>query len=95
METNSYFFFHYKDTPLLVVNTSNIDFVHREADRREHRLSVEEANRLEIQMGYPETDPHGDPIPTPEGELKDMPQLTLSEWETGKPARIVQSDRRQ
>ncbi len=26
------FFFHYKDTPLLVVNTSSIDFVKREAD---------------------------------------------------------------
>lgn len=26
------FFFHYTDTPLLVVNTSDIDFVHNEAD---------------------------------------------------------------
>ncbi|XXF76405.1 deoxynucleoside kinase [Myxococcaceae bacterium GXIMD 01537] len=27
------FFFHYNETPLLVVNTSDIDFVHSEADR--------------------------------------------------------------
>jgi deoxyguanosine kinase len=26
------FFFHYSDTPLLVINTSDIDFVHNEAD---------------------------------------------------------------
>ena len=26
------FFFHYADTPLLVINTSDIDFVHNEAD---------------------------------------------------------------
>jgi deoxyadenosine/deoxycytidine kinase len=28
----NYFFFHYQETPLMVVNTSGIDFVHRDAD---------------------------------------------------------------
>jgi deoxyadenosine/deoxycytidine kinase len=28
----NYFFFHYQETPLMVVNTSEIDFVHRDAD---------------------------------------------------------------
>ncbi|HVZ80848.1 MAG TPA: deoxynucleoside kinase [bacterium] len=28
----NYYFFHYADTPLMVVNTSEIDFVHRDAD---------------------------------------------------------------
>ena len=28
----NYFFYHYTDTPLLVINTSEIDFVHREGD---------------------------------------------------------------
>ena len=31
----NYFFFHYHATPLLVINTSEIDFVHREADLEE------------------------------------------------------------
>ena len=31
----NYFFFHYDATPLLVINTSDIDFVHREADLEE------------------------------------------------------------
>ena len=28
----NYYFFHYSDTPLMVVNTNEIDFVHRDAD---------------------------------------------------------------
>ena len=28
----NYYFFHYQETPLMVVNTSEIDFVHRDAD---------------------------------------------------------------
>ena len=31
-EAYNHFFFHYKDTPLLVIDTSEIDFVHEEAD---------------------------------------------------------------
>jgi deoxyguanosine kinase len=31
-EAYNSFFFHYKETPLLVVNTSEIDFVHKEED---------------------------------------------------------------
>jgi deoxyguanosine kinase len=31
-EAYSYFFFHYRETPLLVVNTDDIDFVHRPDD---------------------------------------------------------------
>jgi deoxyguanosine kinase len=28
----NYYFFHYQETPLMVVNTNDIDFVHRDAD---------------------------------------------------------------
>ena len=31
-EAYNYYFFHYQESPLLVVNTSAIDFVHRQAD---------------------------------------------------------------
>lgn len=31
-EAYNYYFFHYQESPLLVVNTSEIDFVHRQAD---------------------------------------------------------------
>ncbi len=31
-EAYTYFFFHYRETPLLVINTDDIDFVHKEED---------------------------------------------------------------
>jgi deoxyguanosine kinase len=31
-EAYNYYFFHYQESPLLVINTSEIDFVHRQAD---------------------------------------------------------------
>ncbi len=42
---------------------------HREAERREHDLSPEETERLAAALGHPVYDPHGDPIPTAEGEV--------------------------
>jgi deoxyadenosine/deoxycytidine kinase len=38
----NYFFFHYRDTPLIVVNTNEIDFVDNEADLDELTREVEE-----------------------------------------------------
>jgi deoxyadenosine/deoxycytidine kinase len=38
----NYFFFHYDDTPLLVVNTSEIDFVERDADLDDLMAQVED-----------------------------------------------------
>jgi deoxyguanosine kinase len=37
------FFAHYTDTPLLVVNTSDIDFVNNEADREGLMIAIEKA----------------------------------------------------
>ncbi|NBD09050.1 MULTISPECIES: deoxynucleoside kinase [Corallococcus] len=37
------FFAHYADTPLLVVNTSDIDFVHNEADREDLMEAIQSA----------------------------------------------------
>lgn len=34
-------FFHYEDTPVLIVNTDNIDFVHNEADREDLIRAIE------------------------------------------------------
>lgn len=42
---------------------------HSEAERREHELTEEDANRLAAQMGEPAYDPHGDPIPSASGEI--------------------------
>jgi deoxyadenosine/deoxycytidine kinase len=41
----NYFFFHYDATPLLVINTSEIDFVHRGADLEELIRQIEGMER--------------------------------------------------
>lgn len=59
---------------------------HREAERREHRISPEEADALAAQMGHPRFDPHGDPIPTAPGDLpprKGRPLTALAVGELG------------
>lgn len=42
---------------------------HRQSERREHELSPEEVDRIAASLDYPRFDPHGDPIPTAEGNM--------------------------
>jgi DtxR family Mn-dependent transcriptional regulator len=63
--------------------------IHAEADRREHRRDTETMQALDAAMGYPSTDPHGDPIPTAEGRMLRADSQPLTEWPPGKPAAIV------
>ena len=60
---------------------------HNEADRLEHYVAQEDTEKLAAQMGNPVFDPHGDPIPSIEGELpepKGKPLNYLKEGETGQ-----------
>jgi DtxR family transcriptional regulator, Mn-dependent transcriptional regulator len=43
--------------------------VHDEAERLEHAVSEQLIDRIDQMLGRPAVDPHGDPIPTPEGRL--------------------------
>ena len=43
--------------------------VHDEAERLEHAVSERLIDRIDEMLGRPSVDPHGDPIPGPEGEL--------------------------
>ncbi|MCK4871553.1 MAG: DtxR family transcriptional regulator [Phycisphaerales bacterium] len=63
--------------------------IHAVADRREHRRTPRDIQALEAAMGYPTTDPHGDPIPTADGRLPDPASKPLTEWPTDVPAVIV------
>lgn len=63
------------------------DEVHEEADRLEHSISEEFEARIDRVLGHPTTDPHGDPIPTPDGEIRPMSDLLLGDLETG--ARVI------
>lgn len=66
-----------------------LERVHTAAERREHELTPDEVDRLDARLGHPTVDPHGDPIPTPDGEVARPPGTPLSSWPAGEPGRIV------
>jgi DtxR family Mn-dependent transcriptional regulator len=66
-----------------------LEEIHDAADRREHMLSTEEVDELEARLGYPQQDPHGDPIPSSEGSLESLQATALTDWPVGAPAKIV------
>src|SRR5436305_5937905 len=53
--------------------------VHVEAERLEHVLSEELEAALDRALGYPDTDPHGDPIPGPDLTLPAETNSALAE----------------
>lgn len=62
---------------------------HQRAERYEHQLTAEEADQLSARLGNPTHDPHGDPIPTAEGELVGHGGIPLIDMHQQVPARIV------
>jgi DtxR family transcriptional regulator, Mn-dependent transcriptional regulator len=72
----------------------SIDKVDSEAEKMEHVLSEDVEARMAMTLGNPTQDPHGDPIPSADGTMRDIryPQLEkLSPGETGVVVRV--SDR--
>lgn len=67
-----------------------LDALHDEAMRREHLSTPEEIDSLDRELGYPRVDPHGDPIPTRDGELPFEQGTLLSRWPRQRIGRIVQ-----
>lgn len=62
---------------------------HSEADLHEHYLTSEAADKLAAQLGNPVFDPHGDPIPSTEGEIPEYRGQTLNTLEEGQLAMIT------
>ncbi len=60
------------------------DEVHEEAERLEHAVSERLIHRIAEYLGNPRYDPHGDPIPGPEGELTRRELTPLSQWPQGE-----------
>lgn len=67
---------------------SEVDW-HKEAELQEHRLSSEEAESLAKRLGYPVFDPHGDPIPSPDGKIPHDLGVALEKFHVGDTVRIV------
>lgn len=62
---------------------------HAEADRLEHELSSEEADQLSAELGYPRYDPHGDPIPGPDGRMPPAEGVSLTSLPAGSVGVVV------
>jgi DtxR family Mn-dependent transcriptional regulator len=62
---------------------------HGRAEAYEHRLSPAQTDTLSARLGHPTHDPHGDPIPTAEGELPRQAGVPLTAASLDEPLRIV------
>ncbi|GAA1873257.1 metal-dependent transcriptional regulator [Pseudonocardia ailaonensis] len=56
------------ETFLVSVLEMSWDEVHEEADQLEHALSTRLEERIDAALGHPTHDPHGDPIPSADGQ---------------------------
>lgn len=63
--------------------------VDAEAEILEHALSEEVEERIATILGDPTRDPHGDPIPSREGEVNDRTRRSLADIATGAHARVL------
>lgn len=60
-----------------------LDWVHAEADILEHAISEDFEARIDKLLGYPQLDPHGDPIPTRSGAIPKPKGRMLAQAEVG------------
>lgn len=65
------------------------DEVHEIAEELEHVRSEELVSRLDTYLGCPQFDPHGDPIPTPAGDMPETGYRKLSEAQAGENVRLM------
>jgi DtxR family Mn-dependent transcriptional regulator len=62
---------------------------HGEAEQAEHVMTLDETNALSARLGDPRYDPHGDPIPTPNGDLPTPRGYPLTQLAPGEQGQIV------
>lgn len=55
------------------------DQVHEEAEKLEHHISEQFEDKISELLNNPKFDPHGDPIPTKDGEMPRLVLMPLSE----------------
>lgn len=63
--------------------------VHDEAESLEHAISDKLLDRIDEFLGFPSVDPHGDPIPTAAGEVRQTLLTALTDVEEGADVRIA------
>lgn len=71
------------------------DEVHDEAEVLEHAVSGRLMDRIDAKLGFPQRDPHGDPIPAADGQVPSPPARQLwqcHDGDAGTVARISDAD---
>ena len=63
--------------------------VHEEAEQLEHVVSERLIERIDDMLGHPTHDPHGDPIPNPEGAIMAKHLESLLTCPVGTPLRVT------
>ena len=63
--------------------------VHDEAEQLEHVVSERLIDRIDEMLGRPTHDPHGDPIPTPDGRIEPRQLDNLLTCPVGVPLRVT------
>lgn len=81
---------------LFLVQVLHLDWseVHDEAEHLEHAVSEKVLDRIDEMLGRPAFDPHGHPIPSPEGQVATQKLKRLSECTTGQNVRVARFDDR-
>ena len=64
------------------------DQVHDEAETLEHAVSDFMVDRIDVHLGHPTRDPHGDPIPAADGTVEMPDAVLLSQIPPGSRARV-------
>jgi len=65
------------------------DEIHDVAEQLEHIKSKKLVDQLDKLLGYPQYDPHGDPIPNAKGEIRSMHKTTLNKECLDKELKVV------
>lgn len=65
------------------------DRVHAEAEEWEHVLSRDVAARMDAALGWPATDPHGEPIPSAAGDVPQRADTPLAQVQPNESATIA------
>lgn len=76
---------------LFLVETLSLswDEVHEEAENMEHAVSDMLVDRIDEFLGFPQADPHGDPIPRADGTMPPSEYKRLSDFAVGDAFRLV------
>jgi len=63
--------------------------VHEDAEQLEHVVSDALIERMDAMLGHPSVDPHGDPIPTADGDIESHDYHSLLTCPLGKRVKVI------